>query len=454
MFAGGSGRRRLTAQQREAARESRKRIAALSTPKNAKDQAATGATTRTTFVLPEHLANKLQGKWDFIEKRANRNRFSETRAPDGPGPAAFDTRTSLSKGPAAPMGGRHAPIKTSGETVPGPGAYSPAVQSSDAVPAYSMGERRELQTGQMPDGDGPGPGAYHIASAAERLKDSAPQFGFGLKTAEKDLECSPGPAAYTPTPPRSRTPRGAAIGSARRGLEPVQKSDDGGVDIIEPDNKWTTPRAPTFTLGVKVKDFLPTNVKLGPGPASVNTAKKLGRKRGGGGVPFSTAERMKNRAPETADAKFSGQRTTLSNKGFATTKAKARPDLRDSATSAPGPGAYEPRAVRKASNAPFWGTAKALEETQALKDSASTNAGGPGPAMYDTHEAWAVGTGKGLGSGPRAPLSGRHLYGSYLPPEIAADAPTEQQVAEAPVGDGKREVLKRMMEAELAKMGV
>jgi hypothetical protein len=441
----------LTAQQREAARESRKRIAALSAPKNAKDQAATGATTRTTFVLPEHLADKLQGKWDFVEKRANKNRFSETRGPEGPGPAAFDTRTSLSKGTAAPMAGRHKPIRTFGETVPGPGAYSPAVSAPGAA-AYSMGGRGELQTGQPADMEGPGPGAYHIASAAESLKDSAPQFGFGLKTAEKDLKCSPGPAAYTPKPPRSRTPRGAAIGSARRGLDPVQKSDDAGVDQIKPDAKWTTPRAPAFTLGGRVKASVPSNMKLGPGPASVNTAKGLGRKRGGGGVPFSTAERMKTLTPETADAKYTGQKTTLSNRGFATTKAKARTDLGDAATAAPGPGTYDPRAERKGSNAPFWGTGKALQKTQALKDLELED--GPGPAMYDTHESWATGTGKGLGSGPRAPLSGRHAYGSYLPPEIAVDAPTEQQVAEAPVGDGKRQALKRMMEAELAKLGV
>jgi hypothetical protein len=154
------------------------------------------------------------------------------------------------------------------------------------------------------------------------------------------------------------------------------------------------------------------------------------------------------------DAQYTGQKTTLSKRGFATTKAKARTDLADAATAAPGPGAYDPRAERKASNAPFWGTAKALQEAQALQEVASEKKAVPGPAMYDTHESWAVSTGKGLGSGPRAPLSGRHAYGSYLPPEIAVDAPTEQQVAEAPVGDGKRQVLKRMMEAELAKLGL
>ena len=435
----------LTARQREAARESRKRIAALSTPKNAKEQAAAGAATRTTFVLPEHLASRLQGKWDFIEQRANKNRFSDSRAPDGPGPAAFDTRTSLSKGPAAPMAGRHKPIKSFVETVPGPGAYSPAVNAADAAPAYSMGGRRQLQTGPVADAAGPGPAAYHIASAAASVKDSAPRFGFGLKTTEKDLKCSPGPAAYTPQPPRSRTPRGAAIGSARRGLDPVQKSDEAGVDEIKPDPKWTTPRAPAFTLGVRVQGATPTNM-LGPGPAAVNTAGKLGRKRGGGGVPFSTAERMKIRPPETVNAKFSGQQTTLSTKGGAATKAKAHGDLGDAASAAPGPGSYDPRAERKASNAPFWGTREALQQTKALKDFASE--AGPGPAMYDTHDAWAAGTGKG------APLSGRHVYGSYLPRELAVDPPTEQQVVDAPVGDGKRQALKRMMEAELAKLNL
>jgi hypothetical protein len=439
-----------TAQARESARESRKRLAALSAPKNAKDQAATGATTRTTFVLPEHLANKLQGNWNFIEKRANKNRFSETRGPEGPGPAAFDTRTSLSKGPAAPMGGRYKPIKSFGETVPGPGTYSPATAAAGgAAPAYSMGSRGKLQNGVTEAVEGPGPGAYHIANAAESVKGSAPRFGFGLKTAQQDLKCSPGPAAYTPKPPRTRTPRGAAIGSARRGLDPVKKAEIEEAKL-KPDIKWTTPRAPAFSLGGKVQEVQPTNVKLGPGPGSVNTAKGLGRKRGGGGVPFSTAERLKTKAPETADAQFSGQKTTLSKQGFAVTKAKARTDLGDSATIAPGPGAYNPRAERTASNAPYWGSRQALAETQALKEQATE--AGPGPAMYDTHEAWAAGN--GLGTGPRAPLSGRHAFGSYLPQEIAVDPPTEEQIADAPVGDGKRQALKRMMEAELAKLGL
>ena len=98
-------------------------------------------------------------------------------------------------------------------------------------------------------------------------------------------------------------------------------------------------------------------------------------------MPFSTAERMKNRAPETADAKFSGQRTTLSNKVLQQQRRRHAPiseilqhQLLDQGRTS--------RAVRKASNAPFWGTAKALEETQV--DSASTNAGGPG-LLCTTH---------------------------------------------------------------------
>ena len=449
-----------TAAAREAARQSRKRMEALSAPKNAKEQASHGSATRTTFVLPEHLANQLQGRWGFIEKRGNKNRFTETDKNEGPGPAAFDTRTSLSKGPSAPMAGRHKPLPAFAESVPGPGAYSPATRNAvGAAPAYSMGKRGQLQTGAMVTAEGPGPGAYHIGTAAESVKDAAPRFGFGLKTTQKDLKCSPGPAAYTPRPPSTRTPRGAAIGSARRGLGPVVKTnefgrDDAVVDEIKPDERWTTSRAPAFTLGGRVQANVPTNIKLGPGPGSVNTAGKMGRKRGkgGGGTVFSTAERMRVKAPETVDAKFSGQTSTMSKTGFATTKAKARTNLGDAATGTPGPGAYAPRASRTATNAPFWGTAKALAETQALQELADVGEAGPGPAMYDTHAAWAAGS--GLGTGPRAPLSGRHAFGSFLPAEIAADPPTEEQIANAPVGDGKRLALKRMMEAELAKLGL
>ena len=87
-----------------------------------------------------------------------------------------------------------------------------------------MGARGELQTGEAAEAAGPGPGAYNTAAAAEALKTAAPRFGFGVKTGhELEKHESPGPAAYTPRPPKAG--KGAGIGSAPRRLGPVQKDD-------------------------------------------------------------------------------------------------------------------------------------------------------------------------------------------------------------------------------------
>ena len=107
----------------------------------------------------------------------------------------------------------------------------------------------------------------------------------------------------------------------------------------------------------------------------------------------------------------------------------------------PGPGAPAPRAKLGATNAPSWGKATAPKE-QAKKASTLAEAAGPGPAMYDTATSWA--RQEGLGTGPVAPMSGRHAFGSFLPPELAAEKPTEEMVAEQPVGDGKRLRLKAL----------
>ena len=402
-------------------------------------------------MLPPHLAAKLSGRWGFIEKRANKNRFTDDKEPEGPGPAAFNTRDCLPKGTGAVLTGRHKPISTGG-AAPGPGAYSPAAVAGPVAPAYSMGARGELQTGEAAEAAGPGPGAYNTAAAAEALKTAAPRFGFGVKTGhELEKHESPGPAAYTPRPPKAG--KGAGIGSAPRRLGPVEKDDEAGVDEIKPDITWTTPRAPAFSLGGRVKATQPSNALLGPGPGAYSTVGKLGRKdgEGGGGVPFSTQKRMKEQRA-MSNTQFMAATSTLSKVGGARSSALQRPAKGGAApTDHPGPAAYAPRAKLGATNAPSWGKATAPKE-QAKKASTLAEAAGPGPAMYDTATSWA--RQEGLGTGPVAPMSGRHAFGSFLPPELAAEKPTEEMVAEQPVGDGKRLRLKAMMEAELAKLGV
>lgn len=82
-------------------------------------------------------------------------------------------------------------------SVPGPGAHSPTVQNSKSkAPVYSMGSK--LKSTLVKDDRNPGPGTY--VNAGERLKQTAPSFGFGTSQRPaiggSGKQNFPGPGSY------------------------------------------------------------------------------------------------------------------------------------------------------------------------------------------------------------------------------------------------------------------
>lgn len=181
-----------------------------------------------------------------------------------PGPGTYDVEVKLvNPATAASLTPRRLMVKT-GSALPGPGAYSPAMNRAIS-PAYSIARSPKADTIRSQT---PSPAAY----SPSPLLNISPSYGIGAgkRDAIKQVNDSPGPGTYTPKAQLDSPQFSMKLKLQTEG----KKEDRPGPGHYSPSSSQILTRAKTPVIGNEPK--LPTTVETHqPPPGAYNIPRAL-----------------------------------------------------------------------------------------------------------------------------------------------------------------------------------